>query len=127
MDLIKERLYYTIGEVSDILNLKASTIRYWEKHFHILRPTKRTGTSKRKFDLKDIQTLFKIKTVLKDDNNSIKKANKLLNDWVPSESFDEFKEVVEKSSRPKIMITNEKYDRIKNILNEITGLIRTIR
>lgn len=127
MDLIKERLYYTIGEVSDILDLKASTIRYWEKHFPILKPTKRTGSSKRKFDLKDIQTLFKIKTVLKDDNNSIKKANILLKEWIPSESFEKFKEIVEKAGRPKIMINNEKYDRIKNILNEISGLIRTIR
>lgn len=127
MDLIKERLYYTIGEVSDILDLKASTIRYWEKHFPILKPTKRTGSSKRKFDLKDIQTLFKIKTVLKDDNNSIKKANLLLKEWVPAENFEDFKELVEKAGRPKIVITNEKYDRIKNILNEISGMIRTVR
>jgi DNA-binding transcriptional MerR regulator len=127
LDLIKERLYYTIGEVSDILDLKASTIRYWEKHFPILKPTKRTGSSKRKFDLKDIQTLFKIKTVLKDDNNSIKKANLLLKEWVPAENFEDFKELVEKAGRPKIVITNEKYDRIKNILNEISGMIRTVR
>lgn len=127
MDLIKERLYYTIGEVSDILDLKASTIRYWEKHFPILKPTKRTGSSKRKFDLKDIQTLFRIKTALKEDNNSIKKANLLLKEWVPSESFEDFKELVEKAGRPKLMLTGEKYDRIRKILNEISGLIRTLR
>ncbi|MCG2760920.1 MAG: MerR family transcriptional regulator, partial [Candidatus Delongbacteria bacterium] len=67
MDLIKERLYYTIGEVASILNLNASTIRYWERYFPILKPSKRTGTSKRKFDLNDIQTIFKIKTILKND------------------------------------------------------------
>ena len=127
MDLLKERLYYTIGEVSDILGLKASTIRYWEKHFPLLKPTKRTGSSKRKFDLKDIQTLFKIKTVLKDDNNSIKKANLLLKEWVPADSFEDFKEAVEKAARPGLMISSEKCDRIRKIINEISGLLRTLR
>lgn len=127
MDLIKERLYYTIGEVSSILEIKASTIRYWEKHFPILKPTKRTGSSKRKFDLKDIQVLFKIRTLLKNESRSIKKANLILKDWSPSESFDTFKEAVEKSGRPKLIISNEKYERIKDVLVEISGLVRSIR
>ena len=127
LDLIKERLYYSIGEVCEILGLRASTIRYWEKHFSILRPTKRTGNSKRKFDFKDIQILFKIKTVLKNDNYSIKKANLVLKDWMPLNSFEEFSKIVDESCRPRIFIPNEKLDKMQLILKDVRKLLYNIK
>jgi hypothetical protein len=35
-----EKLFYTIGEVSDMFNVKASLIRFWEKEFDIIKPKK---------------------------------------------------------------------------------------
>lgn len=127
MDLVKERLYYTIGEVSSILEINPSTIRYWEKHFSILKPSKRTGTSKRKFDINDIQTLFRIKSVLKDEKNSIKRAQVLLQNWKPDMQTDEFIRVVNESKRPKLILTAEKCDVIKKIVSDIKNHLGHIR
>ncbi|MFO7810097.1 MAG: MerR family transcriptional regulator [Candidatus Delongbacteria bacterium] len=127
MDLIKQRLYYSIGEVSEILRINASTIRYWEKRFPILKPAKRTGHSKRKFDLYDIQTLFKIKTVLKKDNLSISRAVAELKVWTPSYSFEQFYEILQKANRPVVSISADKLDRINRIISEVRYLLSSIR
>ncbi|HQO10592.1 MAG TPA: MerR family transcriptional regulator [Clostridiales bacterium] len=124
MDLIKERIYYTIGEVSTILNLNASTIRYWEKKFDLIKISKRNGASKRKYELKDIQVLFRIKTLLKDENNSIKKAKELMLNWKPSDDFETFKKAVEKSNQPEIKISKENFQKIKNIIADIRKLLK---
>jgi len=119
LDLVKERLYYTIGEVSSILGLNPSTIRYWEKYFSSLKPSKRTGTSKRKFDLNDIQTLFRIRTVLRDEKNTIKNAQAILADWKPDMNPDDFIRTVNESKRAKLILNAGKCDRIKKIISEI--------
>jgi len=124
LDLIKERIYYTIGEVSTILNLNASTIRYWEKKFDLIKISKRNGASKRKYELKDIQVLFRIKTLLKDENNSIKKAKELMLNWKPSDDFETFKKAVEKSNQPEIKISKENFQKIKNIIADIRKLLK---
>ncbi len=36
----KEKLYYSMGETCEIFNLPASTLRYWEKEFDVLKPRK---------------------------------------------------------------------------------------
>ena len=35
-----EKLYYSIGEVSDMLDVPVSTVRFWENEFDILKPMK---------------------------------------------------------------------------------------
>ena len=37
-----DKLYYSIGEVSELLQINASNIRYWEKEFPKLKPKKST-------------------------------------------------------------------------------------
>ena len=36
----KEKLYYSMGETCQIFDLPASTIRFWEKEFDIIKPRK---------------------------------------------------------------------------------------
>jgi len=51
-----EKLYYSIGEVADMLNVNASLLRYWENQFDILKP-KKNGKGDRFFTKEDIETL----------------------------------------------------------------------
>lgn len=37
---LKEKLYYSIGETSEIFGLPASTLRFWEKEFDMIKPRK---------------------------------------------------------------------------------------
>ena len=50
------KLYYSISEVSDILGVNPSLIRFWEKEFEILKPHK-SKKGNRQFTLSDIDLL----------------------------------------------------------------------
>ena len=54
-----DKLYYSISEVADMFGLNTSLIRYWEKEFDCIRPTK-NKKGKRQFTRSDIENLRKI-------------------------------------------------------------------
>ena len=35
------KLYYSIGEIANMLNVNNSLIRFWEKEFDIIKPKKK--------------------------------------------------------------------------------------
>ena len=55
-----EKLYYTIGEVSDMFNVNASLIRFWEKEFDIIKPKKNKKGNRlfTKEDIENFQIIF---------------------------------------------------------------------
>jgi DNA-binding transcriptional MerR regulator len=72
-----EKLYYSIGEVSDMLQLNASQIRYWEGEFDELKPQKdRKGN--RLFTKANIETIKLIHYLLKDKGYTIEGAKSKL-------------------------------------------------
>ena len=78
--------YKTIGEVTKILNLKSNikgelpthTIRFWEKQFKQVKP-KILNANRRYYDEECINTLKKIKFLLKDQGMTINGVKKILN------------------------------------------------
>jgi DNA-binding transcriptional MerR regulator len=65
-----EKLFYGIGEVSEILQLKAYVLRYWETEFKKLNPQK-SFTGQRTYRVRDIQVALTIKKLLYDDKYTI--------------------------------------------------------
>lgn len=59
-----EKLYYPIGEVSEMLDVPVSTVRYWENEFDILKPMK-NKKGNRMFTASDIKNLKMIYHLLK--------------------------------------------------------------
>ena len=41
--IIQDKKYYSISEVSDLCNIKSHTLRFWEKEFKDLKPITRKG------------------------------------------------------------------------------------
>lgn len=70
-----EKLFYSIGEVSDILGVNASLIRFWEKHFPIINP-KKNKKGNRLFTVKDIESLKLIYHLVKDQGMTLEGAQK---------------------------------------------------
>jgi len=71
------KLYYSIGEVADMLEVNASNIRYWEKEFSIIRPHKnRRGN--RIFTAEDIENLRFIRHLVKEKGHTLEGARKLI-------------------------------------------------
>jgi DNA-binding transcriptional MerR regulator len=60
IDLPKEKLYFSIGELAKAFDVNASLIRFWDKEFDILKP-KKNAKGNRMFtqeDVKNLQLIF---------------------------------------------------------------------
>jgi len=61
-----EKVYYSIGEVAEMLDSPVSTIRFWENEFDILKPMK-NKKGNRLFTQADVKNLKIIHHLLKDE------------------------------------------------------------
>jgi DNA-binding transcriptional MerR regulator len=68
-----EKLYYSISEVSELFDLNASTLRFWEKEFDVLSPTK-NKKGNRLFTKKDIEHIATIVDLVKQKGFTIQGA-----------------------------------------------------
>ena len=68
-----ERMYWSIGEVADTLEVNTSLLRYWEKEFGTLRP-KRTNKGDRLYTKDDIEQLRKIQHLVKEKGFTLQGA-----------------------------------------------------
>lgn len=80
-----EKLYYSIGEVSEMLNINASTIRYWEKEFDMLKP-KKNAKGDRFFTKDDIEKVRLIYRMLKEKGHTVEGAKVQLKDKYEEEN-----------------------------------------
>lgn len=60
---IPDKLFFKIGEVADLLDLKTHVLRYWETEFGCLKPVK-SRTNQRLYRRKDVETALLIKDLL---------------------------------------------------------------
>ena len=67
------KLYYSIGEVSKITNLKQYVLRYWETEFSVLNPSKNSAGN-RIYKDKDIVLIKYIQELLYTEKFTIKGA-----------------------------------------------------
>ncbi len=77
MPQIPEKLYFKIGEVADILQLKTHVLRYWETEFSVLQPVK-SRTNQRLYRRKDVETALLIQKLLYQQGFTIAGARKKL-------------------------------------------------
>jgi DNA-binding transcriptional MerR regulator len=74
---IPDKLYFKIGEVSEILGVEAYVLRYWETEFQQLAP-KKSGTGHRLYRRKDVELLLRIKHLLYEKRFTIEGARQTL-------------------------------------------------
>jgi DNA-binding transcriptional MerR regulator len=72
-----EKLFYTIGEVSEILNVPISTVRFWENEFEILKPRK-NKKGNRLFMPDDLKNLRIIHNLVRERGMTLAGARKYL-------------------------------------------------
>lgn len=71
------KLYYSIGEVSDLFEVAPSMIRYWESEFATLKPGK-NSKGDRRYTPKDIEQLKTVYHLVKERCFTIEGAKKEL-------------------------------------------------
>lgn len=71
------KMYYTIGEVSDLTGVKPHVLRYWETEFPSLRP-KKNRAGNRSYRPRDIKSVLAIRDLLYKEKFTINGARKKL-------------------------------------------------
>src|ERR1700676_3132872 len=74
---IPDKLYFKIGEVSDLLGVEPYVLRYWQTEFATLSP-KKSGTGHRLYRRKDVELLLRIKHLLYEKRFTIEGARQTL-------------------------------------------------
>ena len=72
--------YRTIAEVSDLLQVQPSVLRFWETQFYQIKPMKRMG--RRYYSAEDVVLLARIRDLLYKDGFTIKGVQKKLKEKV---------------------------------------------
>jgi DNA-binding transcriptional MerR regulator len=74
---IPEKLYFKIGEISQITGVEPYVLRYWESEFKIVTPA-RTHSKQRLYRRRDLELILEIKKLLYDEKFTIAGAKKKL-------------------------------------------------
>ena len=77
--VIPNKLYFKIGEVSQITGMEPYVIRYWESEFRTIKPT-RTQSNQRVYRRKDVENILEIKRLLYEEKLTIAGARRKLHD-----------------------------------------------
>ena len=76
---IPGKRYFTIGEVSELCNVKPHVLRYWEQEFPQLKPVKRRG-NRRYYQRQDVIMIRQIRALLYEQGYTIGGARLQLSD-----------------------------------------------
>jgi DNA-binding transcriptional MerR regulator len=80
---IPDKLYFKIGEVSQLVGVEPYVLRYWESEFPGLSPRK-SNSGQRMFRRKDVEMLLNIKQLLYEKKFTIEGARKALKSGLKS-------------------------------------------
>ncbi len=91
-----EKLYYSIGEVAEMLEVPVSTVRFWDNEFDILKPMK-NKKGNRLFTPTDVKYLRLIYHLVKDEGMTLGGAKRRLSEkWEETEYKFEINESLQK-------------------------------
>ena len=113
---IPAKRYFTIGEVSELCQVKPHVLRYWEQEFSQLNPVKRRG-NRRYYQRHEVELIRTIRSLLYLEGFTISGARQKL------ESDNEYAEpVMAVADKPKV--SNEVIGGLISELEELTIMLR---
>jgi DNA-binding transcriptional MerR regulator len=81
--VIPEKIYFRIGEVSELAALPTYVLRFWETEFSQLKPAK-SSTGQRMYRRKDVEYVMQIRKLLYEDGFTIAGAREKLREEMRS-------------------------------------------
>jgi DNA-binding transcriptional MerR regulator len=103
------KLYYTIGEVADLMKVNASLIRFWEKEFPNIKP-KKSKSGIRKYTVKDIEKLTTLYNLIKEEGHTLDGARRILKEGTADGSTNLVKESIKKLENLEVRLMKLKAD-----------------
>ena len=105
---IPDKLYFKVGEVSEITDIPTYVLRFWETEFKRINP-KRTPSGQRLYRKNDIELIFKIKHLLYEKKFTIEGAKQHLKTATPKQPSP---------SHPDLLIEiRQELEAIRSLLN----------
>jgi DNA-binding transcriptional MerR regulator len=71
------KLYFRIGEVAELVGVEPHVLRYWEREFRSIRPTK-SAKGQRVYSRRDVEGLLRVRELLYKEGFTIAGARKKL-------------------------------------------------
>ncbi len=90
---IPGKRYFTIGEVSDLCDVKPHVLRYWEQEFPELKPVKRRG-NRRYYQRQDVLVIRQIRSLLYEQGFTIGGARQQLNSDEAREDVTQSQQII---------------------------------
>ena len=90
---IPGKRYFTIGEVSELCQVKPHVLRYWEQEFPQLKPVKRRG-NRRYYQRHDVLMIRQIRSLLYEQGFTIGGARQQLSGETAKEDLNQSHQIV---------------------------------
>jgi len=90
---IPAKRYFTIGEVSELCDVKPHVLRYWEQEFPQLKPVKRRG-NRRYYQRQDVLMIRQIRSLLYDQGFTIGGARQQLSGGASAEQATHYHQLI---------------------------------
>src|SRR5512134_1733976 len=74
---VPPKLFFRIGEVAGLVGVEPHVLRYWEREFRSIRPTK-SAKGQRVYSRKDVENLLRVRNLLYREGFTIAGAKKKL-------------------------------------------------
>jgi len=74
---LPSKLYFRIGEVAELVGVEPHVLRYWEREFRTIRPTK-SAKGQRVYSRRDVENLMRVRELLYREGFTIAGAKKKL-------------------------------------------------
>ncbi|HEX6466633.1 MAG TPA: MerR family transcriptional regulator [Terriglobales bacterium] len=116
--VIPGKLYFRIGEVSELCNIPAYVLRFWESEFPQLRPRK-SSTGQRLYRRRDVENVVQIRRLLYDEGYTIAGARQFLK--------SETRHLRSQAALPFASESREGLREVRQQLKEILGMLSTRR
>ena len=91
---IPSKRYFTIGEVSELCDVKPHVLRYWEQEFPNLSPVKRRG-NRRYYQRQDVVLIRQIRALLYEQGYTIGGARTRLTSDSSQQDVSEKKQIID--------------------------------
>lgn len=117
---IPAKRYFTIGEVSELCEVKPHVLRYWEQEFSQLKPVKRRG-NRRYYQRQDVVLIRQIRTLLYEQGFTIGGARQRMAGGT-SVQIDEAPEksaIVQVKAAPNIQMIRELIEEVEEAISHL--------
>lgn len=113
---IPEKMFFKIGEVATIADVKPYVLRYWETEFAFLSPNK-SNSQQRMYSRTDVENILLIKHLLYDLRYSIEGARKRISEMRRQGELAE-------ARKPRVTLDSDRISRARAELRQLIELCR---